>query len=91
RRTPAIEEASNRPSVQPQDDASANIVRDSLSPADAETGADTDITTNTANTKVLYAEDVQGEEISHMVVLEEKTDELDEGQARSDPGKIPES
>ncbi|GKC08620.1 hypothetical protein Tco_1000230 [Tanacetum coccineum] len=91
RRTPATEEASTGPSAQPQDDASANIVRDSPSPADAETGADTDITTSTANTEVLYAEDVQGEEISHTVVLEEKTTELDEGQAGSDPGKTPES
>nr|GEU95561.1 hypothetical protein [Tanacetum cinerariifolium] len=44
RRTPAIEEASTGPSVQPQDDASANIVRESSSPADAETVADTDKT-----------------------------------------------
>ncbi|GJT99756.1 hypothetical protein Tco_1110095, partial [Tanacetum coccineum] len=74
-----------------EDDASANIVRDSLSSADAETGADTDITTSTVNIEVLYAEDVQGEEISHTVVLEEKIAELDEGQAGSDPGKTPES
>nr|GEW44314.1 hypothetical protein [Tanacetum cinerariifolium] len=59
RRTPTTEEASTRPSVQPQDDASANIVRDTPSPIDAKTGADTDITTSTANTEVLYAEDVQ--------------------------------
>ncbi|GJY97614.1 hypothetical protein Tco_0514524 [Tanacetum coccineum] len=57
----------------------------------AETGADTDITTSTVNIEVLYAEDVQGEEISHTVVLEEKIGELDEGQAGSDPGKTPES
>ncbi|GKA66611.1 hypothetical protein Tco_0766419 [Tanacetum coccineum] len=57
----------------------------------AETGADTEITTSTANTKFLYANNVQGEEISHTVVLEEKVVELDEGQARSDPGKTPES
>ncbi|GJZ44982.1 hypothetical protein Tco_0592578 [Tanacetum coccineum] len=59
RRTPATEEASTGPSTQPQDDASANIVRESPSPADAET--------------------------------EEKTAEIDEGQAGSDPGKTPES
>nr|GEU45116.1 hypothetical protein [Tanacetum cinerariifolium] len=56
-----------------------------------ETRADTDITTSNANTKVLYAKDVQNEEISHMVVLEEKIAKLDEGQARPDPGKTPES
>ncbi|GKB52174.1 hypothetical protein Tco_0902927, partial [Tanacetum coccineum] len=77
------------PSVQPQDDASANIVCDSPSPVDAETEADTDITSSTANTEVLYAEDVHGEEISHTVVLEEKTAELDEGQAGSDPEEEP--
>nr|GEU70545.1 hypothetical protein [Tanacetum cinerariifolium] len=60
-------------------------------PQDAKTGADTDITTNIANTEVLYTEDVQCEEISHTVVLEEKTVELDEGRARSDPGKTPKS
>ncbi|GJV26839.1 hypothetical protein Tco_1383287 [Tanacetum coccineum] len=40
RRTPATEEASTRPSAQPQDDTSTNIVRDSLSHADAETGVE---------------------------------------------------
>ncbi|GJS81285.1 hypothetical protein Tco_0747826 [Tanacetum coccineum] len=68
RQTPMTEEASPRPSAQPQDDTSANIVRESLSPADAETGADTDKTNSG-----------------------EKTDELDQGQAGSDPGKTPES
>ncbi|GKD61311.1 hypothetical protein Tco_1298820 [Tanacetum coccineum] len=32
-----------------------------------------------------------GEEVSHIVALEERTVELDEGQVRSDPGKTPES
>ncbi|GJY38650.1 retrovirus-related pol polyprotein from transposon TNT 1-94 [Tanacetum coccineum] len=61
RRTPATEDASTGPSALPQDDASTNIVRDSLTIADAKTGA------------------------------EEKTVEIDEGQAGSDPGKTPES
>ncbi|GKA53439.1 hypothetical protein Tco_0746754 [Tanacetum coccineum] len=67
-RTPTTEEASTGPSAQPQDDTTANIVRESLSPADAETGADTNKTNSG-----------------------EKTDELDQGQAGSDPGKTPES
>ncbi|GKA25293.1 hypothetical protein Tco_0711402, partial [Tanacetum coccineum] len=91
RQTPKTEEASTGPSEQPQDDASAIIVRDSSSPVNAETGADTDITTSTINTEVLYAEDVQGEEISHTMVIEEKTVELDKGQDGSDPSKTPES
>nr|GEV40881.1 hypothetical protein [Tanacetum cinerariifolium] len=61
--TLATKEAFTGPSAQPQDDASTNIVHDSPSPVDAETGADTDITTNTANTEVLYAEDVQDDEL----------------------------
>ncbi|GJZ26306.1 hypothetical protein Tco_0570559 [Tanacetum coccineum] len=44
RQTLATKEASTRPSTQPQDYASANIVHDSLSYADAETGADKDKT-----------------------------------------------
>ncbi|GJT09535.1 hypothetical protein Tco_0856577 [Tanacetum coccineum] len=52
RRTPTTIKESTGPSVQPQDDTSVNIVRNTLSPADAETGADTDITTSTTNTEV---------------------------------------
>ncbi|GKC20223.1 hypothetical protein Tco_1022373, partial [Tanacetum coccineum] len=59
----ATEEASTGPFAQPHDDTSANIVRNSLFPVDAET----------------------------KVNLEDKTAEIDEGQARSDPGKTPES
>ncbi|GKA81243.1 hypothetical protein Tco_0787935 [Tanacetum coccineum] len=69
RRTLATDEASTGPSAQPQDDTSANIVRDSPSPSNAETGADIDKTN----------------------IGEEKTDEIDEGQAGSDPGKTPKS
>ncbi|GJU85844.1 hypothetical protein Tco_1293390 [Tanacetum coccineum] len=64
RRTLATEEASTGPSAQPQDDTSANIVRDSPK---------------------------QGEDVDNQVNLEEKTAELDQGHARSDPGKTPES
>ncbi|GKD57062.1 hypothetical protein Tco_1290449, partial [Tanacetum coccineum] len=62
------EEASTRPSAQPQDDASTNIVRESLSHADAKKDADTDKTNSG----------------------EEKTAEIDEGQAGSDPSKTSE-
>ncbi|GJR15385.1 retrovirus-related pol polyprotein from transposon TNT 1-94 [Tanacetum coccineum] len=65
RRTPTTEEASTGPSAQPQDDTSANIVCDSPSPANAETGAESDKTNNG----------------------EEKTTELDQDQAGSDPGE----
>nr|GFC25613.1 hypothetical protein [Tanacetum cinerariifolium] len=41
RRTSATDETLTRPSAHPQDDTFTNIVRDSLSPDDAKTGADT--------------------------------------------------
>nr|GEV08435.1 hypothetical protein [Tanacetum cinerariifolium] len=44
RRTPATKEASTGPYAQPLDNTSANIVHESSSPADAETGAATDKT-----------------------------------------------
>ncbi|GJR20115.1 hypothetical protein Tco_0968642 [Tanacetum coccineum] len=43
-RAPVIEEASTRPLTQPEDDTSANVVRNTPSLVDAETGADTDRT-----------------------------------------------
>ncbi|GJR39543.1 hypothetical protein Tco_1215227 [Tanacetum coccineum] len=91
RRTPATEEASTGPSTQPQDDTSANIVRDSPSPADAETGADIDKTNSGGDTEILQIGEEQGDDVANMVNLEEKTAEIDEGQAGSDPGKTPES
>nr|GEW19595.1 hypothetical protein [Tanacetum cinerariifolium] len=41
RRIPVTQDVSTRPSAQPQDDTSINVVRDTPSPTDAETGADT--------------------------------------------------
>ncbi|GKE32412.1 hypothetical protein Tco_1451734, partial [Tanacetum coccineum] len=87
RRTPAIEEASTGPSAQPQDDTSANIVGDSPSPANAETGADTDRTNSGGDTKILQFSGEQGDDVTELVNLEDKTTEIDEGQAGSEPGK----
>ncbi|GKD48445.1 hypothetical protein Tco_1277421 [Tanacetum coccineum] len=91
RQTPATEEASTRPSAQPQDETSANIVCDSPSPVDAETGANTDKTNSGGNTEILQISEEQGDDVANVVNLEEKTTEIDEGQAGSDPGKTPES
>ncbi|GJU53679.1 copia protein [Tanacetum coccineum] len=91
RQTPATEEASTGPSTQPQDDTSVNIVRDSPSPADAETGAESDKTNSGGDTEILQIGKEQGEDVDNQVNLEEKTDKLDQGQAGSDPGKTPES
>ncbi|GJS61991.1 hypothetical protein Tco_0656775 [Tanacetum coccineum] len=91
RRTPATKEASIGPSAQPQDDTSANIVHDSPSPADAETGADTDRTNSGGDTEILQFGDEQGDDVTEEVNLEDKTAEIDEGQVGSDPAKTPES
>ncbi|GKE14708.1 hypothetical protein Tco_1422285, partial [Tanacetum coccineum] len=84
-RTPATEEASTGRSAQPQDDASTNIVRKSLFPANAETGADTDKTNSGVDTEILQIGEEQGDDVANMVNLEEKTVEIDKGQAGSDP------
>ncbi|GJX51448.1 hypothetical protein Tco_0278293 [Tanacetum coccineum] len=52
--TPATEEASTVPSAQPHDDTSANIVCDSPSSVDAETGAGSDKTNSRGDTEVLH-------------------------------------
>ncbi|GJW26822.1 hypothetical protein Tco_0040633 [Tanacetum coccineum] len=91
RRTPATEEASTRPPAQPQDDTFANIVRDSSSPVDAKIGAHTNKTNNGGDNEILKIGEEQGDDVANVVNLEEKTAEIDEGQAGSDPGKTPES
>ncbi|GJY35404.1 hypothetical protein Tco_0420782 [Tanacetum coccineum] len=53
RRTPTTEEASTRPSAQPLDDTSANIIRDSPSPVDTETGARSDKTSSGGDTEIV--------------------------------------
>nr|GEW74834.1 hypothetical protein [Tanacetum cinerariifolium] len=91
RRTPAIEEGSTGPSAQPHDDASANIVHESSSFADAKTGADSDKTTSGGDTKILQIDEDEGKDVDSQVNLEEKTVELDQGQAGSYLGKTLES
>ncbi|GJY28088.1 hypothetical protein Tco_0403855 [Tanacetum coccineum] len=88
---PVTEDASTGPSVQPEDDISTNIIRDTSSPTDAETCAGTDKTNSERDTEILNIGEEQGEDVANKVNLEEKTVEIDEGQARSDPGKTPES
>ncbi|GJY51160.1 hypothetical protein Tco_0442007 [Tanacetum coccineum] len=91
RRISVTEEASTRPFAQPEDDASANIICDTLSPTDAKTGADTDKTNSEGDTEILNIGGEQGEDVANKEDLEGKTDEIDEGQAGSDPSKTPES
>ncbi|GKD16939.1 hypothetical protein Tco_1206097 [Tanacetum coccineum] len=91
RQTPSTKEASTRPSAQLQDDTSANIVRDSPSPADAETGAESDKTNSEGDTEILQITEELGDDVDKKVNLEEKTIELDQDQARLDPGETYES
>ncbi|GJS18099.1 retrovirus-related pol polyprotein from transposon TNT 1-94 [Tanacetum coccineum] len=91
RRTPITQDASTGPSAQPQDDTSTNMVRDTPSPTAVETGADTEKSTSKADTEIFNDDEEHGEEVSHTVALEERTVELEEGQARSNPGKTPKS
>ncbi|GJU94260.1 hypothetical protein Tco_1319016 [Tanacetum coccineum] len=79
RQTPTTEEASTRPSAQPQDNASANIVRDSSSLVDAEIGADTDKTNSGGDTKILQIGEEHGEYVANVVDQEEKTAKINEG------------
>ncbi|GJU08349.1 hypothetical protein Tco_1124779 [Tanacetum coccineum] len=87
----ATEEVSTRQSAQPQDDTSANIVRDSTSPTDAKTRAELDKTNSGGDTEILQISEELGEDVTNQVKLEEKTAELDQDQAGSDPGESLES
>nr|GEU47922.1 hypothetical protein [Tanacetum cinerariifolium] len=86
-----IEASSTGPSTQAQDDTSANIVHDSPSPADAEIGVASEKNNNEGDTEILQIDKEQGKDVDEQVNPKEKTDELDQGQARSDPGRTPES
>ncbi|GJX48486.1 hypothetical protein Tco_0273676 [Tanacetum coccineum] len=91
RKIPVTEEASIGPSAQPEDDTSANIVRDTPSPTDAKTCAETDQINSEGDTKILNIGEEQGEDVANKIDLEEKPAEIDEGQAGSDPAKTSES
>ncbi|GKA63824.1 hypothetical protein Tco_0763430, partial [Tanacetum coccineum] len=52
---------------------------------DAETGADTDKKNSGGNTKILQISEEQGEDVTNMVDQEEKTAEINEGNAGLDP------
>ncbi|GJT75901.1 hypothetical protein Tco_1042626 [Tanacetum coccineum] len=80
RRTPTTEEASTGHSAQPQDDTSANIVCESPSPADAETGADTDKSNNGGQARSDPGKTLESRPPPEQVFM-------DEGQAGPDPGK----
>ncbi|GJX90656.1 hypothetical protein Tco_0343982 [Tanacetum coccineum] len=80
RQTPAIEDASTRPSAQAQDDTSANIIYDSPSPADAKTCCKSDKINNGGDTEILQITKELGEDVDQQVFM-------DEDQAGPDPGE----
>ncbi|GKG13172.1 hypothetical protein Tco_0350132, partial [Tanacetum coccineum] len=79
RRTSATLEASTGPYAQPQDDKSANIVRDSSSTADSKTRAESDKTNSGGDTEILYISEEVGEDVTNQV-------HIDKDQAGPDPG-----
>ncbi|GKD27055.1 hypothetical protein Tco_1233269 [Tanacetum coccineum] len=72
-------DTSIRPSTKPQDGTSANVVCNSSSLAEAETGVDTEKANSEADTKILNVGEQQGEDVSNALALKERTVELDEG------------
>ncbi|GKE21538.1 hypothetical protein Tco_1433050 [Tanacetum coccineum] len=82
RRTPTTKEASTGPSAQPLDDTSANIIRDSPSPANAETGARSDKTSSGGDTEIAGSD--PGETLEYRPQPEQV--HMEEDQARPDPG-----
>ncbi|GJZ64374.1 hypothetical protein Tco_0620795 [Tanacetum coccineum] len=85
------EEASTRPLTQPEDDTSANIVCETSSPPDAEIGAKAEMSNSEGDIEILNVSEEKGKDVSNTVALEERTVELDEGQAGSNPSNTLES
>ncbi|GKB67748.1 hypothetical protein Tco_0929160, partial [Tanacetum coccineum] len=77
----ATEEASTRPSAQPQDETSANIVRDSPSPAYAEIGAELEKSNSKGDIEMLQITKELGEDVDKHENVKEKIVELDQDQA----------
>nr|GEU36168.1 hypothetical protein [Tanacetum cinerariifolium] len=78
-------EALTRPLAQPEDDTSANIVRDTPSPPDAKSSAEAEMFDSEGGTEILNVGEEQGEDVTNTLALDEITIKLDEGQAGSDP------
>ncbi|GJY16049.1 hypothetical protein Tco_0386471 [Tanacetum coccineum] len=86
RQTPATKEATTGPSAQPQDDASANIICDSPSIADVETGVRSDKTSSVGDTEILQiTEELDPGETHESRPLPTQV-LMDEDQAGPDPG-----
>ncbi|GJY44767.1 hypothetical protein Tco_0432980 [Tanacetum coccineum] len=94
-REPVVEASRPLPVVEGKgkaiDDTSANIVRDSPSPADAKTGAESEKSNSEGDTKMLQITEELKEYVDKQENVEEKTVELDQDQAGSEPGETHES
>ncbi|GKA85374.1 retrovirus-related pol polyprotein from transposon TNT 1-94, partial [Tanacetum coccineum] len=82
RRVPATHDVTTEPSAQPEDDTSANVVRDTPSPVDVETGVDTEKSNSEADTETMNVD----EERDPVNTLESRPPP-DEDQAGSNPGQ----
>ncbi|GJZ87862.1 hypothetical protein Tco_0659644 [Tanacetum coccineum] len=60
-----------------QNGTSANVVHDTSSPTDVESGADTEKSTSKVDTEIFNDDEEHGEEVSRTLALEERTVELD--------------
>nr|GEU31063.1 copia protein [Tanacetum cinerariifolium] len=97
KQTKPVKEKSTKPtpsmksSKVPLDDTSPNVVRDTPSPADDETDADTEKSNSEADIEILDFAEEQGKDVSHTVALKKRIVKVDEGQVGSDPGNTLES
>nr|GEW87923.1 integrase, catalytic region, zinc finger, CCHC-type, peptidase aspartic, catalytic [Tanacetum cinerariifolium] len=73
------------------DDTSTNVIRDTPSPANVETKADTKNSKSEGDIEILNFNDERGENVSNTVALKERTVKHDKGQSGSDPGNTLES
>nr|GEW29404.1 hypothetical protein [Tanacetum cinerariifolium] len=74
-----------------KDDTSFNIFRDTPSPTDAETVVASEKTNNGGDTELMQIDEEQGKDVDEQVDLKENVDEIDQGHARSDLDRTPES
>ncbi|GKA67261.1 hypothetical protein Tco_0767069 [Tanacetum coccineum] len=72
------EEASTKPSTQPQNDTSANVVRDTPFPIDAKTKADTENSNSEGDTEILNVDEEQAPATKSILdkLLQEFQDEI---------------
>nr|GEU42041.1 putative reverse transcriptase domain-containing protein [Tanacetum cinerariifolium] len=86
--TPATNETSTGPSAHPHDDTFVNVVRDSLSPADVETGADTDKTNSGGQARSNPGKTPESRPLQEQEFVDEDQAGPDPGVSRTTPGTL---